>query len=394
MGDYYRSLSEASLDPDQKVAWCSSVGPVEILVAMGFKVYFPENHGALIGAKKLSSEFITAANSLGYSPEVCSYLTSDIGAFVLERSPLQNVYGIAGPPRPDVLVFNTNQCREIQDWFAFYSEQYKVPSLGIFSPWRLHKIRKADIAHAVAQYNDLIEGLEEVTTKKIDWDFLKQVIRVSGDCSREWRKFLEYSKNSPSPITFFDACIHMAPIVLMRGEHEALDYYRTLNKEMATRVKEGMDAGDAELCRFYWEGMPVWGRLRFLADLFEKVNSSVVASTYCNSWVFDDLDPDSAIESMAKSYLEIFINRDERTKEKMLVKMAKEYSVDAIIFHDAKTCPHNTNAKFGMPERIQKKYGIPTLTVYGDLNDMRCFSDEQTSTVIQAFMENFKRGRS
>jgi hypothetical protein len=32
-----------------------------------------------------------------------------------------------------VLVFNTNQCRDVQDWFNFYGEEYDVPVVGVHS---------------------------------------------------------------------------------------------------------------------------------------------------------------------------------------------------------------------------------------------------------------------
>src|ERR1035437_3236873 len=79
MRDYFVDLGEAAKDPGRKVAWCTSVGPAEILRAMGFAVYFPENHGALLGATRVSTDTIPIANAHGYSPEICSYLTSDIG---------------------------------------------------------------------------------------------------------------------------------------------------------------------------------------------------------------------------------------------------------------------------------------------------------------------------
>ena len=62
-------------------------------------------------------------------------------------------------------------------------------------------------------------------------------------------------------------------------------------------------------------------------------------------------------------------------------------NVQGIIFHDAKTCPYNTNSRFAMPARLHEKLGIPTLVINGDLNDLRFFSEEQTKTNIEAFVE-------
>ena len=40
-----------------------------------------------------------------------------------------------------------------------------------------------------------------------------------------------------------------------------------------------------------------------------------------------------------------------------------------------------------MPERIREKLKVPTLTINGDLNDLRCYSEEQSRTNIEAFVE-------
>ena len=64
--------------------------------------------------------------------------------------------------------------------------------------------------------------------------------------------------------------------------------------------------------------------------------------------------------------------------------------MDGILFHDAKTCPHNSNSRFGMPQRLAQQLGIPTVVIHGDLNDLRLFSEEQTVTRIEVFIEQIK----
>jgi benzoyl-CoA reductase/2-hydroxyglutaryl-CoA dehydratase subunit BcrC/BadD/HgdB len=106
MAEHFTSLDRASRTHSAPVAWCTSVGPVEILRALGFQVYFPENHGALLGASRTANETMSKAHALGYSPDICSYLTSDIGAHLAGKTPLSR-YGLASTPRPDVLLFAT-----------------------------------------------------------------------------------------------------------------------------------------------------------------------------------------------------------------------------------------------------------------------------------------------
>ena len=140
----------------------------------------------------------------------------------------------------------------------------------------------------------------------------------------------------------------------------------------------------------YCDGMPIWGRLRALSEQFLQLKTCIVASTYCNSWIFDSFDPSDPFYSTAKAYTEIFINRSERIKEQYIVEMVKKFRIDGIIFHDSKTCPNNSNARYGMPARIREKMGIPTLIISGDLNDLRCYSDVQARTNIEAFIEQLE----
>jgi benzoyl-CoA reductase/2-hydroxyglutaryl-CoA dehydratase subunit BcrC/BadD/HgdB len=112
-----------------------------------------------------------------------------------------------------------------------------------------------------------------------------------------------------------------------------------------------------------------------------------VASTYCNSWIFDQLDPKDPFESMGRAYIELFIVRDEAFKEKYMRNCFEKYKFDGIIFHDAKTCPNNSNNRYGLSERISEILGVPRLVINGDLNDLRCYSEEQAKTNIEAFIE-------
>jgi benzoyl-CoA reductase/2-hydroxyglutaryl-CoA dehydratase subunit BcrC/BadD/HgdB len=389
MADHFYELDRAARAGHPKIAWCTSVGPAELLRAMGFLVYFPENHGAMLGATRMATETIPAANAIGYSPDICSYLTSDIGAFVQGRTPLSDAYeGIETIPKPDVLVYNTNQCREVLDWFAWYGHHWSRPVIGIECYRGVGEVTNVHIDGIAGQIEALVPPLEEISGQEFDLDRLREAVRLSRECSDLWKDVLETAAAKPSPLTFFDSTIHMAPAVVMRGTQAAIDYYRdALLPELKTRVDEGVAAVEGERFRLYWEGMPIWGRLRDLATQFLELRACVVASTYANSWIFTDLDPDDPFRSMARAYTELFIVRSDPYKERYIQEMIDLFSVDGIVFHDAKTCPSNTNCRYAMAQRLQERLGVPSITIAGDLNDLRCYSDEQARTQIEAFIE-------
>jgi benzoyl-CoA reductase/2-hydroxyglutaryl-CoA dehydratase subunit BcrC/BadD/HgdB len=390
MADYFRELDEASRTGDEKVAWCTSVGPAELLRSFGFRVYFPENHGAVLGASRMASDLIPAANAEGYSPDICSYLTSDVGSYLLKKTPLTKAFGMEGVPKPDVLVYNTNQCRDVQDWFAWYRREFDVPMIGIETPRSVGEITNDHLDGLIGQHRALVPVLEQVSGRKFDLDRLKETVASSHRCTLLWKRVLRAAEHRPSPLTFADGTIHMGPAVVLRGDERAVGYYETLVAELEERIATGVAAVDGERYRFYWEGMPVWGKLREHTELLSSYRACVVASTYCNSWIFESLGCDDPFEGMARAYTELFIVRSEAFKERYLESMVRDYAIDAIVYHDAKTCPNNSNNRYGMPVRLSRKLGIPHVVIHGDLNDLRLYSEEQAKTQFEALVEQLQ----
>ena len=390
MFQYFTELCKGA-EEGKKTAWCTSVGPAELLRALGFNVYFPENHGAMLGATRMATDLIPTANARGFSPDICSYLTSDIGSYLKNESPIQKMK-LPGPPKADVLVFNTNQCRDVKDWFQFYAREWNVPCVGIHTARSIGDVNESIIEDVARQTEALVEPLEEVAGCKLDIDKLREVIDLSKQCTEQWKGVLEAAAAVPSPLTFFDGSIQMGPAVVLRGTQVAVDYYKMLLAEINQWIADGQAAVEGEEFRIYWEGMPIWGKLKSLSTQFQELKTCVVASTYCNSWVFDALDPADPFKSMARAYSSIFICRSEDFKERYIEEMFAKYKIDGVIYHDAKTCPNNSNCRYEMPQRLQKKLGKPYLVINGDLNDLRLYSEEQTRTAIEAFVEQLSEG--
>jgi len=394
MRAYFLDLDAAAKDPSRLVAWCTSVGPCEILTSMGFDVHFPENHGAMLGARKVSHEYIPRAVGEGYCAESCSYMNSDIGAALCGYSPLTDAFGLDGPAKPDLLVYSTNQCREVQDWFSFFGRHHGAPVLGVQPPPHLGEVTKEHVSFVRWELSQLVGQIETQFNRRLDLDRLKEVVALSSQASSLWRDVLDTARNHPAPMTFFDGLIQMAPVIVMRGKTDAVTYYELLLSEMKDRVRDSVGAVGNEQWRLYWEGMPVWPKIRELSEKFFDFGAVIAASTYCNSWAFEPYDGGDPLEWMARTSIEIFINRDEPTKEAFLLDMFDRFDIDAAIFHNARTCPNNTNSRFGMANRLRASdWTGPVLVIDGDLSDGRFFSGAQTMTNIEALIEQLEENR-
>ena len=100
-----------------------------------------------------------------------------------------------------------------------------------------------------------------------------------------------------------------------------------------------------------------------------------------------EIGGDDPFEGMARAYTELFIVRAESFKEQYLTNMAGDYDIDGFIYHDCKTCPNNSNNRYGMPVRLAEKLSIPYVVINGDLNDLRLYSEEQARTQFEALVE-------
>ena len=340
MGEYFKELDEAAKTGSAKVAWCTSVGPAELLRAFGFLVYFPENHGALLGSSRMAADLIPAANAVGYSPDICSYLTSDIGSYLSKKTPLTKAFGMEGVPKPTCWSTTPTSAATCRTGSPSTSASSSVPLIGIETPRSVGELTD-DIVQATRRPapGAGARRWRRSPARKLDMDRLQEVTASSYRCTLLWKKVLRLAEQRPSPLTFFDGTIHMGPAVVLRGDERAEQYYETLIAELEERIAEGVGAVDGESLRFYWEGMPVWGKLRENAETFAGHQACVVASTYCNSWIFEDLSHDDPFEGMARAYTELFIVRSERFKEQYLESMVRDYGIDGIIYHDCQDLP-------------------------------------------------------
>jgi benzoyl-CoA reductase/2-hydroxyglutaryl-CoA dehydratase subunit BcrC/BadD/HgdB len=391
MREHYRELGEASSCEERKIAWCASTGPAELLRGMGFLVYFPENHAAMLAARRRSGDVMTAAERLGYSPDICSYLRSDIGAFVSDRTELADLLpGTASVPRADVLVYNTGQCRDIKDWFSWYGNRFGVPCVGVEGHCSVDAVTADHVRSISAQLRALVPRLEAITGTRLKPEALSLAVERSRACSRAWGRVLDRAARRPSPLSFFNGLLLMGPAVVARGTDAAVRLYESTVEELDARIAHGVGAVRQETHRLFWEGMPVWGRISELTRLFSSLGACVVASTYCHSWVFEALDPADPFDSMARAYTELFIVRSDAAKEAYLERMISQFSIDGIVFLDAKTCPSNTNSRYGMPERLTRRLGVPSTPIYGDHSDLGAYNGERVATQVEAFIEQLE----
>jgi len=375
---YYLSF----LEEKKPVAYLSAMAPQELFRSFGFNVFLPENHSAYLGAKRKTEFFIKRSIQEGFSPEICTYLLTDIGSHLEEKFGFEE-YGLEKIPKPDILCYSTNQCYEIGEWFKFLGRLYNVPVLSI-PAIKNYNGEKEFLNFFEKNLFNLIKELEKFKGESLNEDDLKSRLENTKNASLYWEKILNLNKNG-FKYSFQDHLFLMAPIVLARGDEKLFEFYKLL-------YEKSKDEKEKEFkYRLWWEGMPVWGKIRYFKERFESLKIGVVGSTYCSSWVFN-YKSNNLIKAMAEIYYKnLFITFSEEKKIQWLKRKAEEFNIDGFIFLEAKTCRSNTNTYFGIPQIIYKETGIPYLILSGDMVDLRHFSEAETNLKIEAFLETIEK---
>jgi len=373
----------------RKVAWITSGGPVEPLIAMDVIPVYPENHGAMIGASKMGASLCETSESMGYSSDLCSYARSDIACATVNGGP------IGGLPRPDMLVCCNNICGTVLKWYEVQARYFNVP-LFIFDTPFCHTGFSEEVRRYVRrQLDEYVLFLEEACGKKMDHGRLSNVGKLSLEAQRLWQAVLDTTVNRPAPMSAFDAFYHLALIVTLRGTREAVDYYRQLLERMNDRVARGAGAIPDEKYRLLWDNIPIWHRTRWLSEKFASHNACLVADTYTSAWCgsMKYIDENNFFDSMAEAYTRIYLNIGVDEMACMVLAMVDKYNVDGIVMHSNRSCKPYSLGQYDIAKIVEKERRIPSLILEADMVDERSFSESQVATRIDAFMEMIKAMR-
>jgi bcr-type benzoyl-CoA reductase subunit B len=385
MTNYYIEAKTAE-QTGKKVAWITSGGPVEFLIAMDVIPVYPENHGAMIGASKMGIGLCEKAEEMGYSSDLCSYARSDIACAVTNGGP------IGGLPKPDFLVCCNNICGTVMKWYEVQARQYNVPLFILDTPFIHTTFSDAAKKYVIAQTYEYIEFLEKQTGRKMDYDRMLDVSRLAVKGLRLWQEVLDTAAHKPAPMTAFDAFFHLALIVTLRGTQVTVDYYQQLVDEMKQRIKDGIAMVPNEKYRLLWDNLPVWYRTKWLSDKFASHNACLVGDTYTSAWsgVLDLIDENNFIETGAVAYSSVYINVSLDQMFETLKKLIKKYDVDGLVMHSNRSCKPYSLGQYDIQKMVMKELKIPTLMLEADMVDERSFSESQIETRIDAFMETLK----
>jgi benzoyl-CoA reductase subunit B len=249
---------ERSPETGEKAVYTYVPGNLTELVRIfGALPVLPEINALQSAMRGRSRNFISVAENLGHSEDVCAYVKCDIG---MQKS------GNVGPtntklPDPGLLLLSYTGCFTFMKWFELLKEQWSCPVVFLHVPYQ----GEGEVTPAMRRYvvdqlkKKVIPALEEVTGVAYDEDRLREMLVRSAQAEDDLVAVLESAKHRPSPIdAWFGGVYYVGPMfTAFRGTEDAVAYYRELREEIDERVRSRPTASSSRSATgSWWRGRP------------------------------------------------------------------------------------------------------------------------------------------
>jgi benzoyl-CoA reductase/2-hydroxyglutaryl-CoA dehydratase subunit BcrC/BadD/HgdB len=172
----------------------------------------------------------------------------------------------------------------------------------------------------------------------------------------------------------------------------ALDYYRLLLSELRERVERGIGAVTGERKRLMWDNIAIWYKVRDFSNLFAERGMNFVTATYTNAWAETTpyMDDGKPFESMAKAYSLVILNNNLNQRLRLMERLIKEFNVDGLVIHSARSCKPYSVGQYDLKRLLMERLSVPSVVIEADITDSRAYSEEQTTSRLEAFFETLE----
>ena len=373
----------------------------ELIMCFDMVLNLPEINAIQNAMRKKSGAFITEAEKMGHSEDICSYVKADIGGMAK---------GHIAPngkpmPVPDLLMISYTGCITHMKWFECLRDEFGCEAVMMHIPHDGGRENMRD--YVVNQIkNTLIPTLERISGVKFDIDRLREYLRKSAAAEDDLVAVLHSAKNTPSPIdAYFGGVYYIGPIfTAFRGTDDAVEYYRMLRGEVEGRLARGegpvTPEGDMreQRYRIVIDGVPNWTHFRELWKMFYDEGAVAVASTYTKVGGVYDFgfrhDPDNPLETLADYCLGCYTNLDFPERVEMIESYVNDYDADGLLVHSVASCNSFGAGQLLIMREVEARTGKPATFIETDHADPRYFSAANVGNRLQSYFQMIDQKRT
>jgi benzoyl-CoA reductase subunit B len=374
----------------EKGKWVATHGtqqPLEIYEAMDVMGLFIEFWGVISDKVKLEAvpEALSISASTGTPLEVCSFF--------------RNMDGLmhAGKwPHTDFMLYATSSCDNVKAYHTL-GRRYGIPSFGLERPY--YPYTPQAMEQWKNEHKRLIAFLEEQTGKKLDYDRLKEVIRLSYRLTELSLEIDRLCRHVPCPLSadcFGGVLIAMR---LLPGTQEAVDFLTALRDELQERVDNGIGAVEDERFRVIWSSFTPFWDPTLLGYMQQKYGAVSVGEVLANwrgeaNWM---LDPDDPLGNLAyKSQLAPgncqYASSEDWAEN--VVDQARRLKADAAIFNNNWGCKQASGLGTIVRDELLRNCNVPSVTLNVDVIDSTFVTRAEVESQLDSFFEMIEASKA
>jgi benzoyl-CoA reductase/2-hydroxyglutaryl-CoA dehydratase subunit BcrC/BadD/HgdB len=406
----YKSEMEEHRKKGGLIAWSGGFLITEVLYAFDILPQQVDNMAAGLAAKQVSEDFILRAEQQGFPRDFCTYYKTLYGYLDVDIKDYPQIEAVAWP-KPDIMVGGLQVCITHPRGALSLGKRLNIPTFVmdlpkpsplldrhddcVLAPYEhpdigsfyRHEIEDHYMAYDVPQLKKLIEFLEGVTGRKLDWGKLKECIRLSKRLSQFFLELQDLRRSVPCPVGPADIMSLMSTGFVWAGSERGIDIMAEAVKEARDLVAQGKGAVTGEKFRLFFEGIPPWYTLGFFNYLQDTYQATSVIETYPIEFSYPDLDPDYPLESLAQKRFRYIYSYSARERADLTLRLMRNYKCDGYLQWNSLCCKVLTHFASYMKERTEKELGIPGIILDADQADPRDYHDEIIKGRVAAFFE-------
>lgn len=328
----------------------------------------------------MTAKFIDACEAKT-NQSMCALDKVEMGVLLTDQ------YGVT----PDAFVFSTVPCDSSRIAYPIMSKLWGRPTFNIDMPFRRDE---RGIAYLAQQTKEFISFMEDLTGTKMDWDRVKESLKVANKSNELLEQCANLRKHSPCPlpgtILVTNAC--------MSGQAADPAMVAFLEKELEfgqMMIDLGMGAcQNGEKYRMLFLQNMLWTNLKTYGYLEREYGAVCVMDVlgHYHANIYEHLDdPEDCYRVMAQKMMDLPMIHGAAGPVDYYCDRIKylmdNFNINTSIFLGHVGCRHTWASTKILSDYIQENYGIPTLLLDVDCIDGRYKSGDEVQQEIGEFLE-------
>lgn len=364
-------FSRLAWDEPEKIIWTNMVMPCEIFYAAGLIPINMELVSGWLASLGLSKHYISIAEGLGFSSNICSYHKATIGLLHDE-----------GLPLPKAAVFSSHICDGGPMVANYLKMNYGTNVFNLNVPFSRNEINHN---YLTDQYSQLLNWINEYTGRKIDENDLKKALELTNSARDYWIKAFDLRKGEPlfnghlSLRNLFGTTFLFGSTI---GVDVAKAYYNQLVMVSKSRTI------DINRKRILWIHFAPLYENKLMEYLENDLNCWIVMDITGHMY-WEKYDLNEPLASLAKRTLAHFYLGEPEQRNELYSRLVNEYRIDGIIHFMHVGC-RAIPGYSSQIRKIAKEQRIPYLELEGNCIDPRGSSQQQLRMRLEAFSETLR----